>query len=233
VVPMPSVVYSGFEPSVFDKPLTVFEYVEGETMLDRLAAGYRPPASLLRRLGACLAGIHAHRYEKIGCLDERLQVAEDLPPFEGWIDLFLNERAVARLGAGAATQYSAFVQRRKIELKEIAQWTALVHGDYRPTNIVIQGDHLAAIIDWEFCMADHPFSDLGQIIRHGWMSTSMESEFVRGYDELSVVRLPGNWKELARFRDSINLLQLIGAPEEKPRMYADLKRLIMSVVEQS
>jgi hypothetical protein len=64
------------------------------------------------------------------------------------------------------------------------------------------------------------------------MSRSMEAEFVRGYNELSAVQLPGNWKELARIRDTINLLQLIGAPVQKPRMYADLKRLIVSAVEQ-
>jgi aminoglycoside phosphotransferase (APT) family kinase protein len=231
-VPMQSLVYSGFEPSLFDRPLTVYEYVEGETLLDRLASGYRPPEALLRHLGNSLAGIHAHRYEKIGCLDDRLQVAEDLPPFEDWVDLFLNEKARARLGREATERYCTFVRRHKSELEQIAQWNALVHGDYRPTNIVIQGDQLAAVIDWEFCMADHPFSDLGQITRHGWMSASMESEFVRGYNELSAVPLSGNWKPLARLRDSINLLQLIGRATEAPKMYADLKRLIMSVVEQ-
>jgi aminoglycoside phosphotransferase (APT) family kinase protein len=230
-VPMPKVVYSGFEPSVFERPFTVFEHVEGETLLERLASGYRPPESLIRRIGATLAVIHQRRYDKIGSLDERLRVTEDLPPFESWISLFLTEQATARLGAKAVERYCAFVESRRADLADIAAWTALVHGDYRPTNIFVHGDELAAIIDWEFAMAGHPFSDLGQIIRHGWMSGHMEAAFIAEYNKGSAKRLPDDWRELARLRDTINLLQLIGARADKPKMYADLKQLIMAVVD--
>jgi aminoglycoside phosphotransferase (APT) family kinase protein len=232
-VPMAKVVYSGYEPSVFERPLTVFEYVEGETLLEKLASGYNPPASLIRQIAASLALTHRHRYDKQGLFDEKLKVIEDLAPFESWIGLFLNEGAAEQLGAEAVEKYSALIESRKSELAEIAAWTALVHGDYKPANVLVRGDEVAAIIDWEFSMAGHPFSDLGQIIRQRWMSSPVEAAFVKEYNALSAIQLPRNWKELARLRDTINLLQLVGTCADKPKMSADLKRLILSVVEQS
>jgi aminoglycoside phosphotransferase (APT) family kinase protein len=230
-VPSPCVVYSGFEPSVFPQPVTVFEYIEGESLRDGLVAGRAPATSLLRRLGGSLAHIHAHPYDRTGSLDENLRVVDDLPPFEDWIDLFLNARARARLGADVVTRYQAYVRDSGSELARIASWTTLVHGDFRPTNVLVRGDDLVAVIDWEFSFADHPFSDLGQMIRHGWMSSAMEEGFVKAYNEVSASPLPGDWKKLARLRDSINLLQLIGGKNDRPRMYEDLRRLILSVIE--
>jgi aminoglycoside phosphotransferase (APT) family kinase protein len=170
-IPLARVVYSGFEPSIFDRPLAVFEYVEGETLLERMAGGRLPPPSLLRSLGASLARIRERKYDKIGDLDEQLQPGGDLPPLDSWVDLFTDEVVSERLGVEAAARYRAFVQRHRPELKEIAEWIALVHGDYRPTNILLRGDGLAAIIDWEFCMAWHPLSDLGQF-RQAWLDVA-------------------------------------------------------------
>ena len=232
-VPMPRVVYSGIAPDIADYPITVFEFVEGQTLLERMASGQIPTLGLIRQIARSLALIHRHHYDEIGALDEDLQVVDDLPPFDTWIELFLNARATERLGAEVVDRYRALVEARRADIAEIASWTALVHGDYRPTNLLVRGDDLAAVIDWEFAMADHPFSDLGQIIRHGWMTGAMESEFVSVYNEISTNPLPGNWKQLARLRDSINLVQLIGSRIEKPRMQADLRRLILSVIEQS
>lgn len=44
-----------------------------------------------------------------------------------------------------------------------AQATVLVHGDFKPGNALVQGDHLAVVLDWETAHLGDPLEDLGWI----------------------------------------------------------------------
>lgn len=184
-IPMPRVAYQGR-----DVPIVVFEYVEGVSLLQHMAAGHVPSKSIAQAIGASLAAIHAHTYLHIGSLADDLSLIDAFPPFETWIELFLTDTAQTRLGLELVARYRAYADGLQEELHEIASWVALVHGDYRPTNLIVRDDELVAVIDWEFAMADHPFSDLGQIIRHDWMSDELESEFLAAYHANGNMQLP-------------------------------------------
>ena len=44
-----------------------------------------------------------------------------------------------------------------------AQATVLVHGDFKPGNALVRGDHLALVLDWETAHLGDPLEDLGWI----------------------------------------------------------------------
>ena len=44
-----------------------------------------------------------------------------------------------------------------------AQATVLVHGDFKPGNALVLGDHLALVLDWETAHLGDPLEDLGWI----------------------------------------------------------------------
>ena len=45
---------------------------------------------------------------------------------------------------------------------------ALVHGDFRLGNLIVDEDGLAAVIDWELCHAGDPCEDLGWLCIRSW-----------------------------------------------------------------
>ncbi len=44
-----------------------------------------------------------------------------------------------------------------------AQATVLVHGDFKPGNALVRGDHLGVVLDWETAHLGDPLEDLGWI----------------------------------------------------------------------
>lgn len=72
--------------------------------------------------------------------------------------------------------YDAEIRRQEVtpmvELRLASLWlhdqlpltparTVLVHGDYRPANLLVEGKQIAAILDWEFAHEGDPAEDLG------------------------------------------------------------------------
>ena len=45
---------------------------------------------------------------------------------------------------------------------------ALVHGDFRNGNLVIDQHGIAAVLDWELCHLGHPLEDLGWLCVNAW-----------------------------------------------------------------
>src|SRR5207344_1274049 len=45
---------------------------------------------------------------------------------------------------------------------------ALVHGDFRLGNLIVDDDGLAAVIDWELCHAGDPAEDIGWLCIRSW-----------------------------------------------------------------
>ena len=46
--------------------------------------------------------------------------------------------------------------------------TAIVHGDFRLGNLIVDGDGLAAVLDWELAHLGDPMEDLGWLCVKAW-----------------------------------------------------------------
>lgn len=44
--------------------------------------------------------------------------------------------------------------------------SAIVHGDYRPGNMLIQGGKMSALLDWELCTLGDPLADVGYLLNN-------------------------------------------------------------------
>ena len=73
-------------------------------------------------------------------------------------------------------RWEAEVERAKVEpqpeLAYVAGWLwehrpapperiVVVHGDFRPANVLVEGGHVTALLDWEFAHLGDPVEDLG------------------------------------------------------------------------
>jgi aminoglycoside phosphotransferase (APT) family kinase protein len=53
--------------------------------------------------------------------------------------------------------------------------SSIVHGDYRLGNMIVRGDEVQAILDWELCTLGDPLADVGYILNN-WVSPGEPEE---------------------------------------------------------
>jgi aminoglycoside phosphotransferase (APT) family kinase protein len=66
--------------------------------------------------------------------------------------------------------------------------SAIVHGDYRPGNIIFDNDHphVACVLDWELSTIGHPFADLGYFLMAFHLDADSAISGLQGLDTQSL-----------------------------------------------
>ncbi|HRD75728.1 MAG TPA: phosphotransferase family protein [Hyphomicrobiaceae bacterium] len=116
---------------------------------------------LARELGAELARLHKIRppVTDLGFLDEPRRSASHVAV------MALREAMDAGSGLRPALE---FIFQWLIDEAPEPRPTALVHGDFRTGNYMVDGGRLTAILDWEFCHWGDPREDLGWFSARCW-----------------------------------------------------------------
>lgn len=137
-------------------PARVADRVAGEALGPRLVRAERTGAerrSLARQLGAALAGIHAIDPATV----PELEVVDPLTRVRDGLDLLGEHRPALELGL-----------RRLAATRPPPGPEAVVHGDFRVGNLLIDDAKLTAVLDWELAHCGDPVEDLGWICGRAW-----------------------------------------------------------------
>ena len=80
---------------------------------------------------------------------------------------------------------------------------AIVHGDYRPGNLIFSNDDtsVAAVLDWELSTIGHPLADLGYFLLPYHLDENLGGHSLRGVD-LSRLGIPTEQALLDTYRSS-------------------------------
>jgi aminoglycoside phosphotransferase (APT) family kinase protein len=138
----------------------VMQRVEGQTIARKILrddefAGVRP--KLARQLGAVLAGIHNLPHARLPGL-RSMTAAKELDELE---------RDYRSLNWPKPVFELALRWLRDRDPGPAAEMT-LVHGDFRNGNLVIGGDGVRAVLDWELAHLGDPMEDLGWVCVNSW-----------------------------------------------------------------
>jgi Ser/Thr protein kinase RdoA (MazF antagonist) len=151
-VPLQKLYFLDRDETIENRAYGIFEYAEGKSLLELMKSGFVPDERLLHHIGSLLAVIHSQSYDRQGFLDEKLEVVEELPSLETWYDFFLSHHARKRLGADIAKQIEMVVLKKREMLREIGRRFSFIHGDFRPTNLLVNEGKVSSVLDWEFAM---------------------------------------------------------------------------------
>ena len=162
-VPVPPVVAFEGEGGRFGSPGYLMEHVDGTSVAPRVLrrdelAGAR--ARMPAQLASALARIHA---VDPGALPSVAPAGEDpaLAACEFW------ERALDDVGEPLPA-VEAGLRWLRLHPPPAPARAALVHGDFRLGNFIVDADGLAAVIDWELCHAGDPAEDIGWLCIRSW-----------------------------------------------------------------
>ncbi|MEZ0365713.1 phosphotransferase family protein [Mycobacterium sp. pUA109] len=170
-IPLPVMIGRSSDHDVTGADFYVMSYVDG-VVLDSDATAERIP--LPARAQACgnivesLAAIH-----RVDCGTAEF---DDLRRPGGYLDRQLR-RWIKQLDAsGSANTLLREVHGLLARNPPPERWTGLVHGDFRPGNMILGTDGTArAVLDWELCAIGDVLADLG------WLAAVWTSREVIGW----------------------------------------------------
>jgi aminoglycoside phosphotransferase (APT) family kinase protein len=171
-VPVPEPLAFEPEDGRFGSPGMLMEFVEGTSVAPRILRKpeyERARAALTGQLAEALARVHATPIDEL----EGVLPAAAGDPVLGQLDEW--ERQLDEIGEPLPA-VELGLRWLRANAPEPAE-PRLVHGDFRLGNFIVDGDGLAAVIDWELAHLGDPAEDIGWLCIRSWRF---------GSDELSV-----------------------------------------------
>jgi len=193
LVPVPQELHRG-------EAWSVFSFMEGES-LERLPQHSGAAAEALARISSIV-------FQEPGWIDSNGSVSPF--PFggvRGFIAESLDKADVrAWIGEESVVRIEQIVKVESGRLEELESDRRLVHGDFNPTNILIDDGVVSGVLDWEYCHSGTPYMDIGNLLRytpaeyHGQIQSGLES---------GGMRLPIDWAERAQLVDLTSHLEFL------------------------
>lgn len=155
-VPVPELVVDGSESIQLERPFMIVKSVEGETIARKILRDEKFSVArdnLVAQLGAAAASIHNVPTDNLGGLTSDDQLVS-------------YRQILTDLGEPHPIFEIAF---RWLEMnRPYSSRTALVHGDFRLGNMMVDESGLRAVLDWELAHLGDPMEDLGWLCVRAW-----------------------------------------------------------------
>ena len=216
LVPVPDVLEVRPADPAADQPgLLVTAWVHG-TRGDELLPTLGPDdlARVGTTLGGLLADLGGMPFLRAGAFagpDLAIEPwAMDLPAYVAELEPRLTHLSVAELDGLREVALEAQT------LLDTVTRVCLVHGDLNPKNLLLDPATLglAAVLDWEFAHAGHPFTDLGNLLRFD-RDLAFSTAVLAAYADRSGVA-PERALSLARAADLFALVELASRRSANP-----------------
>ncbi len=153
------------DPAVNERPFYVMEFVEGAILRDRAQAEATFDVATRARIGENLAATLARLHD----VDVERAGLGDLARHDGYVERQIRrwraQYEQMRVEGDADDGLVEAVADRLARAIPPQQRVAVVHGDYRLDNTVLddEGD-VRAILDWEICTLGDPLADVALLL---------------------------------------------------------------------
>lgn len=181
---------------------SLLEWRQGETLESRiLESGTVGLEQIFRELGEHHALIGDQEFVTAGFLGSdgsQIYVRESwISTFDGLFEYLKStlshSNILNRTSVGFRTDIVDCFNANEKWLRDLTSVPRLVHGDFKASNILVDGGQVSAIMDWEFAHSGTPLLDIGQLFRH--KETRIEEllkNFEEGFQNFGR-KLPRNW----------------------------------------
>lgn len=118
-----------------------------------------------------------------------------------------------------------FIDANRYLIEQISEKNVFCHGDFIPSNILIDLYDTPWLIDFEYCFSVPCYYDIGKLFRtrenySEYIDDKIKREFTKGYNTMSYRTLPKNWYKLSKIADIVVMLALINR-EDIPSDWID------------
>lgn len=216
-------------------PYSIFEFVSGSHLSE---VSQKHKTSLSYELGCSLASIHAFKFTKAGLFGEGMTIGHPFavgssPYFEEAFSVLSEGRYVRRrLGDRLTDETLAFMRKNKDFFPTVKKDNVcLTHSDFKPVNLLYTSKGKVFVLDWEFAHAGLGILDFSILLRYRDQFPLDLDALSEGY-RASGGRLPDEWWRSAWITDFVNIVTLIEAPPERPKLFEQLKNALQNTLDQ-
>ena len=181
--------------------VSVISFVEG--------SHFSPTRELMHEAGRMIGSLKKISFGEKG----QVLAGGEVVPFEGWdsfemglLGLLNTDQVLEYLGADSIKALSRMIKKNRGILESFDDSRNLVHGDFRPDNILVSGDTITGIIDWEFAHSGCSYMDIGNLLRH--VSSKWEHDLSIGLMEAGF-ELPADWRYRSLLMDLTSHLEFL------------------------
>lgn len=194
VVPVPEYLWVG-------EGVSVLSYAEGEM--------FQPTHALMKEAGRIIGRLSKVSFDRGGLIfpDGSVRAFEGWSSFAERVGSLLEKPAVREyLDDAMARAIREMLSRRRDVLADFDSGHNLVHGDFKPCNIVVSGDAIVRVLDWEYAHSGCSFMDIGNLMRE--LSSEWADDLAAGLSEEGF-DLPDDWLKRARLIDLANHVEFL------------------------
>lgn len=194
LVPVPAYLWIG-------DGVSVLSYAEGET--------FHPTPALMKDAGRIIARLSKIPFARSGQIsaDGSVQAFEGWPSFSGGIASLLEKPAVREyISKPLVGDLKELLTRKRQVFEDFDACHNLVHGDFSPGNILVSGDSIVSILDWEFAHSGSSYMDIGNLTRD--LPPEYHFHLAAGLTEEGF-HLPDDWLPRARLMDLASHLEFL------------------------
>lgn len=162
-VPVPEVYWLEDDPQWLERPFFVMQRLSGDASTGGVVA--HPNQEVLSQQKAeILAAIHSFDWERGGLGElRRPERPEESPDVEiAYWEQIMREEALEP--QPALEMGIAWMKAHTPSPKGVA----LVHGDYRTGNFLVDGDRITGVLDWEMVHLGDPMEDIAWVCMRSW-----------------------------------------------------------------
>jgi aminoglycoside phosphotransferase (APT) family kinase protein len=125
----------------------------------------------------------------------------------GFFNLMLkHEKVLSWIGGQRAARIKEVLSLNSSLFSEMAKISNLVHGDFNPSNIMIENGKVSAVLDWEFALSGNTYMDIGNLLRH--TEAPFHEDIKAGLID-GGIELPADWLYKARLVDLSSQLEFL------------------------
>jgi aminoglycoside phosphotransferase (APT) family kinase protein len=218
-VPVPGLLESAPDNPITGHPSAVMEWIDAPR-LEQVT----PSPALARDVGRTLAAIHSFTFPRTGFLDGRLDVATPVAVDAKGVRTFLEAMLTGNphVDQTLTAEVFAAVDRDGHLLDEWTGPPCLTHSDFNGSNLLVRGDAVVAVLDWEFAFSGSPFFDLGNLIRP---PLGDDEAFVNAVAD-GYGPLPPEWRRMSRLVDLMAWADFLSRPNPGAALIADARMML-------
>lgn len=221
IIKVPEVLHFDNSKVIIDNTYAIFQYIDGLTLREYVSKNKVFSNTVAYKIGSMLALLHGKEYTCTALLNVDLCIKKQITQFENQYEFFLDGMPGKHLSGIVKRDLGHFIDANRRLIERISEKNVFCHGDFIPSNILIDVYDIPWFIDFEYCFSVPCYYDIGKLFRtrenySQYIDEKIKSDFAKGYNAMSQRTLPEDWYKLSKIADIVVMLALINR-ENVPR----------------
>lgn len=235
IIKVPEVLHFDNSKTIIDNTYAIFQYIVGFTLREYVGRNKGFSNNVVYKIGSMLGLLHGKEYACTALLNADLCIRNQKTQFEDQYDLFLNGLPGKHLNETVKRALEHFITANGQLIERISEKNVFCHGDFIPSNILIDVYDTPWFIDFEYCFSVPCYYDIGKFFRtrenySEYIDDKIKRDFAQGYNAMSQRTLPDDWYKQSKIADIAVMLALINRENAPSDWIKEIEEEIMATL---